>query len=163
MYNAATYSLYVLEKTRENFLHVIDSMTLDSLNTVYPGFNNTGAWNFCHAIVTSLLVTSGISGLDTGLSPRELVKFRKGSSGNVEVSLEELDGFLNLAKSSLEEMKEKYNAGSYSAFQPYETSFGAKLGTIEEALHFAGIHESLHLGYLMAIRRASAGNLELKQ
>lgn len=157
MYDATSFSIYAIEKTRENFLAVLDSMTLEKLNKVYPGFNNTGAWNFCHAITTSLLLTSGIAGIDTGLTPREMAKFRKGSGGSAEVTPEEMERFRDLAKSSLEAIRNNYTTGVYSDYQPYETSYGVKLHSIEEALHFIGVHEALHLGYLMAIRRCSEG------
>lgn len=157
MYEATSFSLYAMEKTRENLIKTLDSMSLENLNTVFPGFNNNGAWNFCHAIVTSLLLTNGIAGLDTGLTARELAKFRKGSSGNAEVTQEELDRFRELATSSIESIRSNYQSGAYADFQPYETSYGVKLHSIEEALHFTTIHEALHLGYLMAIRRCSEG------
>lgn len=148
------FSFYALEKTRENAIKLIESLDAEAINSQLPGFNNTAAWNFCHGVVTTLLLTCGISGLDTGLNACELAKFRKGSLGNLPVTEEEIQRFIALAKSSQDELKRMYQENTLSNFQAYETSYGVTLNSIEEALHFVGMHEALHLGYMMAIRRA---------
>lgn len=148
------FSFYALEKTRENLVKAIRALSLEQANQQPEGFNNTAAWNFCHPIVTSHLLTLGLSGLDTGLSARELAKFRKGSSGNLPCTQEELDRFVALASDSIATLKQAYISGDLKNFQAYETSYGVTLNNIEEALHFIGVHEGLHLGYLMAQKRA---------
>lgn len=154
MQHDVAFSFYALEKTRENLVKAISSLGLEQANKQPLGFNNTAAWNFCHPIVTTHLLTLGLAGLDTGLSARELAKFRKGSSGNLPCTQEEIDRFIALASDSLETLKTTYLNGDLKNFQAYETSYGVKLSTIEEALHFVGVHEALHLGYLMAQKRA---------
>lgn len=154
MQDKVAFSFYALEKTRENLVNAISTLSLEQANTQSAGFNNTAAWNFCHPIVTTHLLTLGLAGLDTGLSARELAKFRKGSSGNLPCTQEEIDRFIALATTSLETLKIAYEQGDLSNFQAYETSFGVKLNTIEEVLHFVGVHEALHLGYLMAMKHA---------
>ncbi|MHB1277435.1 MAG: DinB family protein [Bacteroidia bacterium] len=154
MQEHVAFSFYALEKTRENLIKAISQLSLDQANLQPAGFNNTPAWNFCHPIVTTHLLTLGLAGLDTGLSTRELAKFRKGSSGNMPCTQEEIDRFTILASSSLDTLKTAYLNGDLKEFQAYETSYGVKLNSIEEALHFVGVHEALHLGYLMAQKRA---------
>lgn len=154
MEHHASFSFYALEKTRENLVKAISSLSLEQANQQPVGFNNTAAWNFCHPIVTTHLLTLGLAGLDTGLSARELAKFRKGSSGNLPCTQEEIDRFISLAKDSILTLKEAYTNGDLKNFQEYETSYGVKLTSIEEALHFVGVHEALHLGYMMAQKRA---------
>lgn len=151
------FSFYALEKTRENAVKLIESLSLETINAQLPGFNNTAGWNFCHGLVTTKLLTCGLSGLDTGLSTRELAKFRKGSTGSLPVTQEELTHFTKMAKYSIAELKKLYEAKAFVNFQAYETSFGISMNSVEEALHFVGVHEALHLGYMMAIRRASEG------
>jgi len=151
------FSFHVLEKTRNNAIKLIESLSLEAANAQFPGLNNTAAWNFCHALVSTQLLTRGVAGLDTGLTPDELSKFRKGSDGKVRVSQDELNQFIAFASTSLEELKAMQEKNAFDDYLPYETSYGAELRNIEEALHFVGVHEALHLGYMMAIRRASEG------
>ncbi len=43
--------------------------------------------------------------------------------------------------------------GVSKEFKPYETSFGIKLSNLEEALEFAALHEGLHSGYALAMKK----------
>ncbi|MDX5321920.1 MAG: DinB family protein [Bacteroidota bacterium] len=156
MYDPIAYSFSALEKTRENSITVLDSMSIEAVNALIPGFNNTAAWNFCHPILTTSLLTYGICGLETGFNPRQMVRFRKGSAGANAVSVEELAEFKAMSSSFLTKLKNDYTSGLFQDYKPYETSYGIKLNSIEEALHFVGVHEALHLGYMMAIRRAAS-------
>lgn len=153
MDSSVAFSLYALKKTRENAILTLSSFDENSWNTLAPGFNNTPAWNFCHGIVTTYLLTLGLADIETGLSIRELAKFRKGSNGNLPVSDDEMKRFIALADSSQEQIKTAYDSGELKKFQAYETSYGITLSNIEEAIHFVAVHEALHLGYLMAQRK----------
>lgn len=46
-----------------------------------------------------------------------------------------------------------YERGLFREFKAYQTSYGAKLKDIEQALQFNNVHEGLHLGYMMALRK----------
>ncbi|MFT7612776.1 MAG: hypothetical protein ACI9J3_001742, partial [Parvicellaceae bacterium] len=39
-------------------------------------------------------------------------------------------------------------------FTEYTTSYNITLKTVEEAIAFSNMHEALHLGYAMAIKKA---------
>jgi predicted ribosome quality control (RQC) complex YloA/Tae2 family protein len=55
----------------------------------------------------------------------------------------------------VDELIEDYYGKRFGkAFQPYETSYGLKLNTIEEAIRFNNVHEAMHLGYMMSQRRS---------
>ncbi|MCO6491351.1 MAG: hypothetical protein J5I98_23235 [Phaeodactylibacter sp.] len=43
--------------------------------------------------------------------------------------------------------------GLFQEFKACETSYGIKPNTIEEAIQFNNVHEGLHLGYMMALRK----------
>ncbi len=50
-----------------------------------------------------------------------------------------------------------YAAGKFSSFSAYRTSAGIALETIENAITFKNAHEGIHIGYIMAMRKALAG------
>ncbi|RMG65283.1 MAG: hypothetical protein D6722_16080 [Bacteroidetes bacterium] len=51
-------------------------------------------------------------------------------------------------------MRADYEAGRFTAYRRYETSYGVVLASIEDAIRFGNVHEGLHLGYMMVQRRA---------
>jgi hypothetical protein len=50
-----------------------------------------------------------------------------------------------------------YDSDFFSDYTPYTTSFGMDLKSIQDAIIFNNMHESLHYGYSMAIKRAILG------
>ncbi len=154
MDHSLRFAFYTLEKTRANIARVVRAMNLSQLNTLAPGFNNTMAWNLGHVVVTTQILTYKIAGLDHSLDPDMVEKFKKGSSGNVTLTEQERDQLLELLEAGPAQLEADYKAGKFKQYEAYETSYGAKLSNIEEALQFVGTHEALHLGYLMAQRRA---------
>ncbi len=50
-----------------------------------------------------------------------------------------------------------YDSDFFSDYTPYTTSFGMDLKSIQDAIIFNNMHESLHYGYIMAQKRAILG------
>ena len=46
-----------------------------------------------------------------------------------------------------------FENGIFSQFSPYETSFGITLNSIQDAIEFNNVHEGLHMGLIMAMRK----------
>ncbi|GGF17325.1 DinB family protein [Echinicola rosea] len=141
-------------KTRENFISLVNDMTIDELNEIPKGFNNNIAWNFGHVIVTQQIICYKLSGQEM-LVPDTLVeKYRKGTKPESPITSKELEELKVLALSTLESFKNDLLAGSFATFTEYTTSFGVTLKNISEAVEFNAIHEGMHLGYAMAQRKA---------
>ena len=51
------------------------------------------------------------------------------------------------------DIRQKIAAGAFESFTRYETSAGITLNSTEEAILFNNIHEGIHLGYMMGIRK----------
>ncbi|AWW31695.1 DinB family protein [Echinicola strongylocentroti] len=141
-------------KTRENFIHLINGMTLAELNEIPTGFNNNIVWNFGHVIVTQQLLCYKLSGQDMLVSGELVEKYRKGTKPEAPATSKEIEELKILALSTLESFKNDFMAGHFKEFNEYTTSFGATLRNISEAVEFNSIHEGMHLGYAMAQRKA---------
>jgi hypothetical protein len=50
-------------------------------------------------------------------------------------------------------MEKDYAAGLFNEYKAYPTSFGVTLSEIEEAIMFNNVHEGMHLGYCIALRK----------
>jgi len=69
--------------------------------------------------------------------------------------MEEIDLIKKGIPMMVDELIEDYYGKRFGkAFQPYATSYGIQLNTIEEAIRFNNIHEGMHLGYILAQRRS---------
>ncbi|WP_200976135.1 DinB family protein [Echinicola sp. 20G] len=140
-------------KTRENFINLINGLSLDQINQIPKGFNNNIAWNFGHIVVTQQIICYKLSGLPLLVEEDLVEKYKKGSKPEGPISEKELENLKILALSSLENLKNDLLIGSFKEFKEYTTSFGVTLTNIKEAIEFNSAHEGMHLGYAMAQRR----------
>jgi len=149
-----TPDFQLLNITRKNFLHAISGLSIEQLNTIPAGFNNNIIWNFGHVIVTQQLLCYQMAGLELKVEPELTAKYRKGTKPESFISGEELQRLKDLAFPLLKELEQNYRNNEFTAYKPYETSYGAELKSIEDAVEFVIVHEALHYGYVMALKHA---------
>ena len=142
-----------LLETRKNFLRLIDPLTLEQLNRIPDGFNNNIIWNFGHAIITHQLLCYNLSG-NRMYTHKELVhKYRIGTKPEEPVSQEEVDKLKSMATELITKFETDLKTDMFKEYKKYTTSYNVTLSNIEDAIKFNNIHEGLHLGYAMAIRK----------
>ena len=133
--------------------HVVSGVPEDDLFRVPAGFVNHVAWNAAHLVVTQQILTYGLSGLEPRL-PGELIdRYRKGTGPDTAdpVSFRAAMEYVHKAP---EWLAEDYEAGRFSSFTPYKTSSGIRLDSFEDAMAFNNFHEGIHLGYILALKKA---------
>ena len=147
------FQFYVLNATRENVLRVMDGLTMEQLNKIPSGFNNNLIWNFGHIVVTQQLLNYALSDLPMHLSDDIVNKYRKGSKPDLIVSEAEFEMLKTAAFDLIETLKKDYEAGIFKAYKSYTTSYNTTLTSIEEAINFNNVHEALHFGVIMALKK----------
>jgi hypothetical protein len=145
-----------LRACRDNFAKLAQSLSLEQLNAVPPGFGNNIAWNLGHVIVTQQLLCYKLAGLPMMIPDRLVEAYRKGTRPEKPATQAEIDDLLLLLRTSADRMEQDMARGSFQHYQRYATSYGVVLESFEDALRFNTVHESLHLGYAMALRKLVA-------
>lgn len=140
---------------RNNFKKLITSLDNSTLVDIPLGFNNHILWNFGHAIVTQNILCYKLSGNTLTIEEDIIERYRKGSKPTKISDAEaEKQLLLKLADETTQQLARDLDRKDFKQFTTYETSFGFTLNSIEEAIIFNNVHEALHLGYMMAQRRA---------
>ncbi|WP_224998507.1 DinB family protein [Cesiribacter sp. SM1] len=147
------FQLHLIRKTRENFFKLMDGLSIDSLNKVPEGFNNNIVWNFGHILVSQQILCYHLSGLRMQLDPELIRRYRKGSKPEAPVGEAELEQLKNYAVSTADQLEKDLKEGVFQNFNEYLTSYGLVLTSIGEAVAYNAQHESLHLGYAMALKK----------
>jgi hypothetical protein len=143
----------ILRKIRELILRLTAGLTIEQLHTIPEGFNNNIAWNVVHLVVTQQLLHYRLSGNQTLVSDEWIDLYRKGTAPNKVMTQQEYDDAISLFKSLPDTLEEDYNNGKFSQYKEYPTSTGFVLDSIDTAIAFNTMHESLHLGVIMAMRK----------
>lgn len=69
----------------------------------------------------------------------------------------EVDDLAFLLTETSKVLMKDYDDDFFPDYTSYTTSFGLDLKSIQDAIIFNNMHESIHLGYAMAQRRAILG------
>jgi hypothetical protein len=142
-----------LRQTRHNLLITVEAYTIDEMNVVPEGFNNSLLWNLGHVWVTQKMLHYGLSGLPLNIEDELVNQFRKGSKAIVwkEETLSRIKSdFLQ----SVDDLERDLNANIFKEFRPYRTSYNVELESLDDALWFNNMHEAMHLGYMLAMRKS---------
>ena len=142
-----------LKKSRELVLKFLDGLTLEQLHTIPEGFNNNIAWNVAHLVVTQQLLHYKLSGLQCLVSDELVDGYRKGTKPTETFTEEEFEEVKELLIGLPDTLREDYEAGIFKEYTEYETSTGFVLSSFEHAIAFNNLHEGLHLGVIMAMRK----------
>ena len=146
------YQFESLSVTRNNIKELINSLTLAQLNTKPSGFNNTIAWQLGHILVTQQLLCYAFSNQKMLVTDTIIEKYRKGSIATL-VTQEELDEILVLLAKTTAALEKDYTAKLFKTYSSYETSYGIKLNTIEESIQMNNVHEGIHFGNMLALKK----------
>ncbi len=145
--------LQLLRVTRENILGLVKGLSLEQLDSIPEGLNNSLIWNIGHVIVTQQLLVYKLSGLDP-LMPEALIeKYRKGSKPDGATGTDEWEYLQEAAFSLIEQTEADYHAGKFSSYIPYTTSYRVELTSVEQAIGFNNMHESMHLGNMLVMKK----------
>ena len=138
--------------TRNNFIQLIDSLTTEQLNKIPEGYSNNIIWNFAHNIVTQQLLCYKLANHKMYIDNEMVDQFKKGTKPTGLVSEKEIAVFKKMAIELIAKIESDYESEIFS-YNSYTTSYNVTLNSIEDAIKFNTVHEGLHLGYAMAMRR----------
>jgi len=143
----------LLKITRNNCIRVAEGLTNEQLNKIPESFNNNIAWNLGHLVATQQLLCYALSGNETKVPADFINKYRKGSKPEGNISDEEIQFIKEQLFSLIDQTKEDLANGVFKAYKTYPTSFGVTLESIEDAIQFNNMHESMHLGSIIALKK----------
>ncbi|HTN19291.1 MAG TPA: DinB family protein [Pelobium sp.] len=142
-------------QSRQAFIQLVDSLSVEELNQIPEGFNNNIIWNFGHIVVS----TQTLSYVRTGiLADASAVKYnddyKKDSKPSRYINEEEIAELKSLAISTVKNIQEDYNKGVFGPIVPFATStFKAQMNSFEEILITTVGHDNIHFGCALAYRK----------
>lgn len=145
--------LNILKATRANILKAIEGISLEQLNVIPTGYNNNLIWNAGHVAVTQQLLCYAMSGLEVKLPKEIIAMYRKGAKPEKAISQAEVDQIKEWLTTSIDWLAEDLEEGIFKTYKEYQTSYGFKLTSIADAVSFNNVHEGMHLGYMIALKK----------
>lgn len=143
----------LIRQTRTRFIDLVDGLSIEELNEIPSGMNNNVAWNFAHIVTAQQGLCNRLSGVELDVPAELTAPFNKGTRPEGFISQETIDRFKEYAVTCIDELERGLAENAFAQYQSYTTSYGYTLNNIEDAIRFVMVHDALHLGYAMAIRR----------
>lgn len=148
------YLLDITLQNRKILYKFLTETPREELFKIPNGFNNNIWWNIAHVVVTQQLLVYKLSNLQMRIDDEMVETYKKGTFPKGEVSDEEVKKVAALLFSTIEWLKEDYGSGLFKEFNSYTTSVNVTLNKVEDSIAFNTFHEGLHLGSILALRRA---------
>lgn len=143
----------IMRQPRIKILSVLETFSLDQLNTIPAGFNNNILWNLGHMIAAQQGVCYKRAGLDTWVADSFFQAYKPGTKPEGYIGQEQLDEIKELLMTSLDQLQADLQAGVFTNYPAWTTRYGAEIRDINDAIAFLPFHEGLHVGYIMGLRK----------
>ena len=145
-------ALVIFGQIRRTLAGFMKTIPEEQMFIIPAGFDNNLAWNFAHIVYVQESLTYRLAGVPTLTNNAHKVMFDMGTSPADWHSQPDLTDIRELLKATGKKLGADYEAGVFKNFQPYTTSTGFSVSTIEESIAFVNFHEGLHLGAMLSIR-----------
>ena len=143
----------LLREIRTTLVKELDGLTLEQLNHIPESHNNNIIWNIGHCLVVQQLLCYGLSGLPPYVDKSIGIKYKKGSAPTESVTQEEVNWVKDMLLKSVDLLEKDLAEGKFKSFNPYTVGFGTHLESIEDTVRFNNVHEGIHYGYLLALKK----------
>ncbi len=147
-------ALEITKVNRKALCKILDHYSLEDLNKIPEGFKNNLFWNIAHVVVTQQLLVYGLSGLEKNIPEAWIELYQKGTSTTKNATNEELTLLKDFLFSTIEQTEKDLKMGVFKNYSPYMTSTSFELKSIHDSFHFNNFHEGIHLGYILALKKA---------
>ena len=152
------YLLNITRQTRENFIKLIETSTVEELNEIPPGFNNNIIWNFGHIVSSQQGLCYRLANVEPVIEKQYILPYTKGTKPEKFVDAEEINTLKELMRSTINQLEEDLNSNKFSTYNAFKTNYGVEIKSNAEAVQFFVVHDALHYGIASAIKKVISTN-----
>lgn len=147
-------SLNYARVVRTKLLAIVDSLSLEQLNQIPVGCNNNIAWHLGHLVVSSQLLCYVRTGVETERVVNFVEKYRNGTKPEAWIEQSEIDELQIMLLTSIDTIEQNYQQGVFDKTEAYAThTFGLMLHNIDDVLECCALHDTVHLGNVMMMKK----------
>jgi len=147
----------IFRQTRQFLLKLLSELSVDEMNQIPKGFSNNIIWNFGHIIAAQQGVCYLRAGLPSVTERSLFDKYKPDSKPEGFVDAAEIQLLKTLLLSTIDQFEKDVAENKFANYPAWTTRYGVELKSIEDAVQFLSFHDGLHIGYIMALRRAVKG------
>ena len=139
--------------SRRKLLQVIESHSVEQLNTIPPGFSNNLIWNIAHIIVVQQMLVYKLSGLPMSIDEAMVERFKRETKPQGTVDGAQIEQIKTLLFETIDQAQTDLAGGNFTNYTEFTTMSGYTIKTAQDAMAFNLYHEGVHMGIIMQIRK----------
>ena len=143
-----------LAAVRQLTQDLVADLTPDEWTRIPPGFRNNLLWNLGHVTWAQQGLCYRLAGAEPLLPQHYNNWFGKGKEPGTWVDTPDPEEIKAAHASAWKALEQDLAAGNFGAFKPYTTGVGVHLETHAEAIAFNSVHEGIHLGIMIRLKKA---------
>lgn len=145
----------VIKACRTKWLTMLDTLTIDQLNTIPTGFSNNLAWQFGHVIVSQQILCYRLAGQKFVINEELIDRYKNGSRPENYINEEEINLLKGYLLSTIDQLEDDLQNGVFDNYTPYTVSTyaGFTLTNVKDALTFIVSHDGLHYGCSLMMKK----------
>lgn len=144
--------IITLKKLRSAILKSVEQLNTEQLNRIPEGFNNNIIWNVAHLIASQQNLCYVKSGQEALVPDSFIQSYKPGSKPEKTVSAEEIEHIKTLLINTTAQLEADLNTPKFDHYNAWVNSYGLELNNINDILSYLPLHESMHFGYIMALK-----------
>ncbi|NBA87795.1 DinB family protein [Emticicia sp. CRIBPO] len=146
----------LIRASRKKLLGYLDGLSIEQVNTIPEGFNNNLAWHVGHLLASQQILCYRFSNNEPAIDDEIIDRYKNGTKPESFVDTDEFERLKAYLTTTLDIMEEDIENNIFSQFKAFNTTFfdGLRFESFEEIITYLPVHEGLHLGFCMALKRA---------
>jgi len=145
--------LEMIRRIRAFLLGLVNDMSDDQLNKIPEGFKNNIIWNMGHLIASQQDLCYIRGNLPIVVDEGYIKLFKSDTKPQGIISSDAIETIQKLLLPTIDRLESDYKQRMLTSFKPYKNRYGVELLTIEDAINYLVLHEGIHLGYIMALKK----------
>jgi hypothetical protein len=133
---------------------LIAHLSVDQLNKIPDGFINNIIWNLGHMVAAQQGLCYKRGNAPLVVEESFFETYKPGTTPTDFVDEAGVEEIKTLMLSTIYQLEQDYNEGIFTDYPTFTTRYGVEISSIKEAIKFLTFHDGLHMGYIMALKRA---------
>jgi hypothetical protein len=144
----------IIKNPRLYLLDLIKDLSVEQLNKIPAGFNNNVIWNLAHMIASQQGICYKRAGLDMIVSEDFLNSYKPDTKPSKVLTADEIAKIKELFISTIDQLVTDHANNLFANYTPWNNRYDVVINNFDEAISFLPFHDGLHVGYIMALKRA---------
>lgn len=144
----------IIVKPRLHLAGVIEGLSIEQLNQVPPGFNNNILWNMGHLVSVQQILCYRKAGVEPIVDADFINAYAPGTKPEKFITAEELERIQGLFITTIDKFETDLQTDMFDNYSPWTTRMGININNINDVANFLNFHEGMHVGYILAQKRA---------